>query len=142
MRFQGKVYKDGKFWLAEVPIFDAMTQGHSRKEALTMMADWFETLANCPDFCVNVYAGKKGEFEISASDMKVMIRLLLQRQRQISGLSLAAAAERLGAKSRNAYARYEQGASVPSIEKLDELLQAVSHGRDFVLLTSSLTVTE
>ena len=139
MRFQGKVYKDGKFWLAEVPIFDAMTQGHSRKEALIMMADWFETLANCPDFCVQVYAGKKEEFEISASDMKVMIRLLLQRQRQISGLSLAAAAERLGAKSRNAYARYEQGASVPSIEKLDELLQAVSRGRDFVLLTSSLT---
>ena len=86
MRFQGKVYKDGNFWLAEVPIFDAMTQGHTRKEALAMIADWFETLANCPDFSVHVYAGKKGEFEIGASDTKVMIRLLLQRQRQVSGL--------------------------------------------------------
>lgn len=138
MRFQGKVHKDGNFWLAEVPIFDAMTQGHSRKEALTMIADWFETLANCPDFSVQVYEGNKGEFEIGASDTKVMIRLLLQRQRQLNGLSLAAAAKRLGAKSRNAYARYEQGTSVPSVEKLDELLQAVSPGQDFVLLPSPL----
>ncbi len=29
MRFSGKVYKDGKFWLAEIPILDVMTQGHT-----------------------------------------------------------------------------------------------------------------
>ena len=63
---------------------------------------------------------------------------LLQRQCQSSGLSLAAAAERLGAKSRNAHARYERGASVPTVVKLDELLQAVSGGRYFVLLPSPL----
>lgn len=138
MRFRGKVYKDGNFWLAEVPIFDAMTQGHTRKEALAMIADWFETLASCPGFSIQVYEANKGEFEIGASDTKVMIRLLLQRQRQLNGLSLAAAAKRLGAKSRNAYARYERGTSVPSIEKLDELLQAVSPGQGFVLLPSPL----
>jgi transcriptional regulator with XRE-family HTH domain len=41
--------------------------------------------------------------------------------------------ERLGVKSRNAYARYEQGVSVPTVEKLDELLRAVAPGRDLVL---------
>jgi transcriptional regulator with XRE-family HTH domain len=51
-------------------------------------------------------------------------------------LSLAEAAERLGAKSRNAFARYEHGTSVPSIEKLNDLLRAVSPGRDFVLRQS------
>jgi transcriptional regulator with XRE-family HTH domain len=71
---------------------------------------------------------------------KVMVCLLLQRQRQINGLSLAAA--RLGAKSRNAYTRYERGSSVPTVEKLDKLLQAVSGGRDFVLLPSPLESTE
>ena len=135
MRFQGKVYKDGKFWLAEVPIFAAMTQGRTRKEALAMIADWFATMVNRRDFSVSVHEGKKGDFEISSSDTRTMVCLLLQRQRQLSGLSLAAA-ERLGAKSRNAYARYEQGTSVPTVEKLDELLQAVSSGRDFVLLPS------
>lgn len=141
MRFQGKLYKDGKFWLAEVPIFAAMTQGRTRKEALAMIADWFETIINRPGFSVTVHEGKKEDFEISASDTKAMVCLLLQRQRQLSGLSLAGAAERLGAKSRNAYARYEQGASVPTVEKLDQLLRAVSGGRDFVLLPSTVGET-
>ena len=46
---------------------------------------------------------------------------------------LADVAERLGAKSRNAYARYEQGESVPTADKLMELLVALDPGRDFVL---------
>jgi predicted RNase H-like HicB family nuclease len=142
MRFQGKLYKDGKFWLAEVPIFAAMTQGRTRQEALIMIADWFETMISRSGFSITVHEGKKGDFEVSASDTKVMVCLLLQRQRQLSGLSLAAAAERLGAKSRNAYARYEQGTSVPTIEKLDKLLQAVAGGRDFVLLPSPLEDAE
>ena len=142
MRFQGKVYKDGKFWLAEVPIFAAMTQGRTCKEALAMIADWFETIVNRSGFSVTVHEGKKGHFEISSPDTRAMVCLLLQRQRQLSGLSLAAAAERLGARSRNAYARYERGVSVPTVEKLDELLQAVSGGRDFILLPSSLEETE
>ena len=62
-----------------------------------------------------------------------MISLLLQRQRQRSGLSLAEAAERLGAKSRNAYARYERGESLPTIEKLDQLLHAVSADQELVV---------
>ncbi len=55
MRFQGKVYNDGKFWLAEVPVFDAMTQGRTRTEALGMIADWFVTLVNRKGFSVEVH---------------------------------------------------------------------------------------
>lgn len=138
MRFQGKLYKDGKFWLVEVPIFAAMTQGRTRKDALEMIADWFVTMIDHPGFSITVHEGQNGNFEISASDTKAMICFLLQRQRLLNGLSLAAAAERLGMKSRNAYARYEQGSSMPTVEKLDKLLQAVSGGRDFVLSSSSV----
>lgn len=136
MRFPGKLYKDGKFWLVEVPVFAAMTQGRTRKEALVMIADWFTTMIDRPGFSVTVHMGKQDTFELRASDTKAMVGLLLQRQRQLHGLSLAAAAERLGAKSRNAYARYEQGSSMPTVDKLDKLLQAVSGGRDFVLSPS------
>ncbi|MGE0682684.1 MAG: helix-turn-helix domain-containing protein [Candidatus Binatia bacterium] len=142
MRFQGKLYKDGKFWLVEVPVFAAMTQGRSRKEALEMITDWFVTMIDRPGFVVTIHEGKQGNFEISASDTKAMVGLLLQRQRQLHGLSLAAAAERLGAKSRNAYARYEQGSSMPTVEKLDKLLQAVSGGRGFVLSPSAIENAE
>ena len=133
MRFYGKVYKDGMFWLAEVPILDAMTQGHTRKEAYVMVKDLLETLVNRPDFSVTVHLGKHGEFEVSSNDPRCLISLFLRRQRERSGLSLSEAAERLGAKSRNAYARYEQGTSMPSLEKLTELYQAVAPGKDIVL---------
>ncbi len=113
-----------------------MTQGRTRKEALEMIADWFRTMVDRKGFSVDVHLGTGGEFEISSPDLREMIRLLLQRQRQQSGLSLAEAAERLGAKSRNAYARYERGESLPTIEKLDQLLKAVSGDRDFVLKES------
>ncbi len=52
MKFSGKIYKDGRFWLAEIPILDAMTQGHTRKEALEMAADMVETMANKEGFRV------------------------------------------------------------------------------------------
>jgi hypothetical protein len=136
MRFQGRLSRDGKWWLAEVPVFDAMTQGRTRKEAFDMIADWFLTMADRKGFSVRVHPTAKDDFEVSSDDARTMISLLLQRQRQKSGLTLAQAAERLGAKSRNAYARYEQGASVPTVEKLDELLRAIAPDREIVVRQS------
>jgi len=136
MRFQGRVYKDSGGWLVEVPVFDAMSQGRTRIESLDMIKDWFVTMVDKPGFAVEIHSGKSGDFEIGSDDLRSMIGLLLQRRRQQSGLSLAEAAERLGARSRNAYARYERGESLPTMEKLDQLLKAVSHGRDFVVKES------
>jgi predicted RNase H-like HicB family nuclease/DNA-binding XRE family transcriptional regulator len=137
MRFQGTLSKEGRWWLAEVPVFDALTQGRTRQEALEMIADWFVTLADRPGFAVQLHSAERESFEVSSDDTRTMISLLLQRQRQKSGLTLAQAAQRLGAKSRNAYARYEQGASVPTVEKLDELLRAIAPDRDIVVRQSN-----
>ncbi|MCP4367192.1 MAG: helix-turn-helix domain-containing protein [Deltaproteobacteria bacterium] len=142
MRFPGKVYKDGKFWLAEIPILEAMTQGHTRKEALKMVADMVETMANKEGFRAEVVLGSGGNFEVGSKDLKPLIILLLQRKRELSNLSLAQAAERLGASSRNAYARYEQGRSVPTIGKLNELLNAVSPNTDLVISESQMAWPE
>jgi hypothetical protein len=138
MRFAGRVYKDGKFWLAELPILDAMTQGRTRQEAFAMVADLLETLVDRPGFTVQVHPGADDHFEVSAPDMRPLVSLLLRRHRERSGLSLADAAARLGVKSRNAYARYERGTSLPTLEKLDALLRAVSPDRDFVLHPSTI----
>jgi DNA-binding XRE family transcriptional regulator/predicted RNase H-like HicB family nuclease len=137
MRFYGKVYKDGKFWLAELPLLDAMTQGHTRKDAYAMVEDLLESFVNRQGFKVTVHQGKHGDIEVSANDPRLLISLFLRRQRERSGLSLSEAAERLGAKSRNAYARYERGTSMPSLEKLVELYQAVAPGKDIVLHDSA-----
>ena len=138
MRFSGMIYKDGKFWLAEIPILDLMTQGRTKKEAYEMIADMLESLVDKDDFKVTVYTGKKDTFEVGSSESKHMIRLLLQRKRELSGLSLAQVASRLGMKSHNTYARYEQGRSVPSVEKLNELLNAVCPQRDIVITESAI----
>jgi len=110
-----------------------MTQGRTRREALEMIADWFTSIMDRPGFSVSVDLTDSREFEVGSSDLRSMISLLLQRQRQKSGLSLAEAANNLGAKSRNAYARYERGDSMPTIEKLDQLLHAVSADRSLLV---------
>jgi len=101
-----------------------------------MIADWFMTMVDRKGFSVHIQPTGPNEFEVGSDDTRTMISLLLQRQRQKSGLSLAQAARRLGARSRNAYARYEQGVSVPTVEKLDELLRAIAPNRDIVVRQS------
>ena len=126
MRFEGRVWKDGEHWLIEVPALHAMTQGYTREDAFEMIKDLIETMAAKPEFEVTVYPLSSDQLEIGANDVKVLVALLLRRQRERQGLTLAEAAERLQQKSRNAYARYEQGQAVPTIEKLEELLKAIT----------------
>ena len=72
-----------------------------------MAADMIETMDNKEGFRVEVSFGSGDEFEVGSADPKPLISLLLKRKRELSSLSLLQAAERLGASSRNAYARYE-----------------------------------
>ena len=133
MRFEGRVTKEGRFWLVEIPAFDALTQGRTRREALEMAGDLLETMANTPGFKVTVYPARRGgEFEVGANDIRVFVALLLRRQRERQGLTLAEAAARMGQRSRNAYARYEQGKAMPTVEKLDQLLKAIAPDQKIV----------
>lgn len=98
-----------------------------------MIADWFAALTDRRRLHLEIHERGPRRFEIGSDDAGVMIGLLLRRQRHKSGLSLAEVAERLGARSRNAYARYEQGVSVPTIDKLDALLRAVAPDTEILL---------
>jgi DNA-binding XRE family transcriptional regulator len=133
MRFAGRLVRDGRWWLAEIPMLDALTQGRTRRQALEMVKDWLETAVNRGDFQATVHETGRAEFEVSGSDATSMIALLLRRRRAASGASLRDMASRLGATSRNAYARYERGEAAPTLEKLDALLKATSPGGDFVI---------
>lgn len=138
MRFSGRLIQDGDFWLAEIPILDLMTQGFSREDALEMVADLVETMCEVEGFEVEVDLVGEEVFEVGSADPKPLTTLLLQRKREMSGLTLAQVSERLGASSRNVYARYEQGRSEPTIGKLNQLLQAVAPDRDFVISDSAV----
>lgn len=137
MRLAGRVWKDGKFWLAEVPMLDAMTQGRTRPEALRMLANLVDTMADKKGFRVRLYTGPRGTLEIGSDNAAALVAVMLRRQREKHGLSLSTVARRLRARSKTAYARYEQGRSVPTVAKLFELLAAVAPSEDFVLQESA-----
>ena len=82
---KGKVSKSGEHWLAEVPALDAMTQGRSREGAYAMVKDLVETMADSRRFVVTVHRLPADRFEISANDVKVLVALLLRRQREKAG---------------------------------------------------------
>ncbi len=136
MRLTGLIYKDGRFWLAEVPMLDAMTQGRSRAEAFRMIVDLVETMADKKGFHVSIFPGGHGAFEVGSDDAATLVAVMLRRQREKHRVSLSEVARRLGSRSKTSYARYEQGRSVPTVEKLFELLRAVAPGEDFVIKES------
>jgi len=136
MRFAGRIFKSGKYWAIEVPILDVVTQGHTKKDAFLMIADAIKGLVNRNGFKIKVFGVRNGEFEIGASDDAILTAFFLKRIRTKAGLTLAEAAARLGSKSPNAYARYEQGRSVPSVLKLSQLYAAVSAGKTADLVLS------
>lgn len=125
MRLEGTIQRVGKLWAVEIPALAAHTQGRSRKDAYVMALAWIRDILDRQDFPVEVYPGKEGHFEIGSEEDETLIALVIRRQREGHGVSLAQAAKALGQSSKTAYARYEQGKSVPTIGKLRQLLKAV-----------------
>ena len=126
MRVEGRIRRDGKWWAVEVPLLNLFTQGRTRKEAFEMVVDAARLLADDDSLEIDLFPTGGDSFELGSDDKAAFYGLLLRRQRQAHGLSLRDVAERLGMKSRNAYARYEQGRAVPTIQKFAELLKAVN----------------
>lgn len=46
MKFIGTIKKDGKWFIAEIPALDMMTQGRTRRSCVAMVKDWFQTMLN------------------------------------------------------------------------------------------------
>ncbi|MCJ7680112.1 MAG: type II toxin-antitoxin system HicB family antitoxin [Candidatus Aminicenantes bacterium] len=138
MRLPGRAFKNGGYWIIEVPMLAVTTQGKTKKDAFDMIADAIESLVNKDGFKIQVFPGSGDYFEIGSSDFPVLASFLLRRRRMIQGLTLKEVSVRLGARSLNVYARYEQGRSVPTIDTFDRLLSALSCDEDYVLTKSLL----
>jgi DNA-binding XRE family transcriptional regulator len=127
----GRIAKaQGSLWSAEVAAIGAFTQGTSRKDAASMLAEVIELMIDRPGFKVTVT--EVGEDSgavavlVDATEPSLLAAQVLKYQREVHGLSLADVARLLGASSRNAYASYEQGRTEPTLGKFRELLMAVA----------------
>lgn len=125
MVLEAKIYKDGKFWLAEIPVLDAMTQGHSKLEAEKMLESLLHDMVEAKAFKASVSEESKGQYLIETSHDAEVYRLILKRQRAKSGLTIRDVAAILHCKSPNAYAAYENGKREPGLSMVFRLLEAV-----------------
>lgn len=133
MELEGRMWKDDKFWLIEVPILNVMTQGTSEKDALEMIEDVILGLLESyfkpqipENFVLTVNDHSEGRIGISASESKLLLALSLRKQREKSGSTVREASERLGSKSPNGYAQYERGRINISLDKYEALLMAAN----------------
>ena len=112
--------------------------GKTKKEAYAMICDAIEAMVGKPGFTADVRHGRDSYFEVGSTEDAALVAFFLKQQRGLSGKTLEQVARNLGQTSVNAYARYEQGASVPTIDKLTELLRALEPDADFVLRKSGI----
>lgn len=133
MEFEGKVWKSGKFWLAESLPLDLLTQGTTKDNAVDLlceliveMAEYYFSAKDLADFEVVIHHYERGVLGITASDKKLLLALSLRRQREKSQSTVREAADRLGSKSPNSYAQYEKGKTRISFEQYEKLLNAAN----------------
>ncbi len=124
--FDGKLTKDGAFWLVEIPGLNLMTQGRTKAEAFRMAKSIVIDASGNSKLKIDLVNTGPDTFFVASKDMETLIPLLLKKQRQKAGLTVLQASNRLGSNSPNAYGVYEQGRAKPTLEKLNRLLSAVN----------------
>ena len=80
VKFSGRVFQDGDFWLVEIPDIDAMTQGHTKEEAFEMVKDLVENFVNEDGFEASVFPNPDDTFEVTGSDPRKMEELYEKRR--------------------------------------------------------------
>jgi len=137
MLFPGYVHpkKDGeKFHSVEIPTLGIHTQGKNFKDSLAMARDALELLLG---IAIEIEAvGKdKDEFTVTSKNLKPLVARYLETRREKAGWTLKQVAQKIGATSLNAYAQYEKGKAMPSVEKLRELTDAIPGPKAELLVT-------
>lgn len=139
MELIGKVWKEGKFWLVEVPVIDVCTQGRTRKEALEMIQDAISELLisyfpkEKDKLKLEIIDYAKSVIGIKSSNNNLMLSFSLIRQREMTKSTVRDVAERLGSKSPNSYAQYERGKMGITVDQYERLLLAVNPKRPPIL---------
>ncbi|MBI3535520.1 MAG: helix-turn-helix transcriptional regulator [Deltaproteobacteria bacterium] len=138
MKIEGKLTpprgSKNKYWCVEIPLLEIYTQGESKSDAYFMAKDAVETLVAKKGFKMICAPGKGNRFMLTANDPVTFVAFILGRLRVAHNLTARQMAERLQSSSPNAYARYEQGRTIPKLDTLEELLRAIDPSLGLVLV--------
>lgn len=142
MNFIGRLFppkRPGKFWEVSIPDLSIFTQGRSRTDAYAMALDAIKTVVLPDPLNIELYPLAGGRFLVAADNPTPLIARWLCHLRVKNHLTIRQAAERLGGKSPEAWARYESGRASPTIAKLCELITAVEPETKMAFKQISLT---
>ena len=86
MELEGKIWKEGKWWVVEVSCLNVSSQGKTKKEAFCMIKDavfelmksYFRNLRE--DFDIAVHDHKGENFGLTSNDSNLLLSFLLIRQ--------------------------------------------------------------
>ncbi|NRA68533.1 MAG: helix-turn-helix transcriptional regulator [Pseudobacteriovorax sp.] len=120
---KAKITKEGDLWLISIPAIDAVTQAHTRDELFPMLEDYIKEASEIEGIEFDYRDNGAHDVDVFLSPEKKIIPWLLGEFRENADVTLEEAAKRLNVKGKNAYKRYQDGESVPSISKFSELLE-------------------
>ncbi|HEY4183145.1 MAG TPA: helix-turn-helix transcriptional regulator [Kofleriaceae bacterium] len=130
MIFVGDLWKDRGRCAAAFDPLQGYGAGKTPDEACADLTKWILWVARHRGmdlgFRVTVTHNDQNTVYVTANDSLRLLALVLIEQRMFTGLSLADVSEKIGAKSRNTYAQYEQGKREPSFSQLTRLLAVVA----------------
>jgi hypothetical protein len=124
MDFKPVIKKSGKYFLVAIKEIDATTQGFSMEEARMMAKDLLESLfLGYFDKKIEVESKVdcKGDLLLVAPD-QYAVPLILRCLRLTKKITIEEINHVCGFKSPNAYAQYEKGRRMPSVEQFSRLL--------------------
>jgi Helix-turn-helix len=126
MRIEGKVWKDGKFWVVALPVLDFSTQALKASEVEMMMIDAVRSAMEEPKLQVKFLKTGQDTWSLEFAEAKDFVTFFLKQLRLQQGLSIEEVSKRLGYKSRASYFQYEVGRREPSIGQFEAIVKAMS----------------
>ena len=126
MKLQGRYFKDGKFWISEIPFISLMDQGKTKSESLKMIRSSVEELMFDFGLKCEIEDIGNGEFVLSSENVKLLTCFVLRRLREAQGLSIRDVSSKLKHKSHTEYARHESGVTAMTLETFNRYIEVLT----------------
>lgn len=127
MRLEGRLTKEGNWWLVECDALQMATQAKTKNEALEMAKDWVWAMIGDYKISIGVELTGKDTFALAFEDPKPIIGLMIEQLRSSSNMTMDELAKALGLKSRSNIKTMTSGKHDVRFGNLNRALDALGY---------------